>query len=135
MTTAPHRTTSRGGGRAKPSHCPSGHCYSPENSGYRANGVRYCRICNRERLAAKRREVEMYDREDDDDGVFTGPLAIWVAFVKLALDDYEQLAPECRDHRTAAAFLRGTKLMDADGRIDRHGYTHPRIRTRRKREA
>jgi hypothetical protein len=57
MTTAPHRTTSRGGGRAKPTHCPSGHAYSEENSGYRGNGVRYCRLCNRARLAAKRREV------------------------------------------------------------------------------
>jgi hypothetical protein len=74
----------------------------------------------------------MYDREDDEDGVFTGPLAIWVALVKLALDDYETLAPECRDHRTAAAFLRGTRLMGADGRIDTHGYARQPRRTRKR---
>jgi hypothetical protein len=131
MSSAPHRTTSRGGGRAKPTHCPQGHAYSPENSGTRGNGVRYCRICNRTRLAAKRREVEM-DEQDQDDGIASGPLAIWVAFVKLCVEDYETLAPTCRDYRTAARFLRGTTLMNADGTIDRHGYSRQPRRTRKR---
>jgi hypothetical protein len=75
MSTAPHRTTSRGGGRAKPTHCPQGHVYSPENSGTRGNGMRY---------------------------------------------------------RTAARFLRGTTLMNADGTIDRHGYSRQPRRTRKR---
>lgn len=131
MTTAPHRTTSRGGGLRTPAHCPSGHEYTPENNGTRSNGVRYCRICNRARLAAKRREVEM-DKQDLDDGITVGPLAIWVAMVKLCVEDVETLASTCRDHRTAAAFLRGTRLMLADGTIDRHGYARIPRRTRKR---
>jgi hypothetical protein len=133
MTPAPHRTTSRGGGRAKPAQCPSGHEYSAENSGTRGNGVRYCRLCNRERLAQKRREAGMKERDEMDDGIFSGPLALWVAFIKQAVEDVETLAPTCHHYKTAVALLKGTRIMTEDGVIDSLGYERkPRHGSRRK---
>lgn len=62
-----------------------------------------------------------------------GLLLIFVAMVRQCVTDYETLPPTCRDYRTAAAFLSGTRLMGADGVIDRHGYAKPPVRTRRRR--
>lgn len=62
-----------------------------------------------------------------------GLLLIFVAMVKTAIIDYETLPHNCRNYRTAAAFLAGTRLMGADGRIDRHGYAPPPVHVRRRR--
>lgn len=39
----------------RPTHCPAGHPYDEENSGFTTNNHRYCKTCNRER--ARRRSA------------------------------------------------------------------------------
>jgi hypothetical protein len=112
MTTAPHRTTSRGGGRAKPAHCPSGHAYTVENSGYRANGVRYCRICNRERLAQKRREAGAHQHLHWDHDPW---IAFAAAIVRQSLDDYRSTGDD-----DARDFLVYCGIVDRNGYVRRH---------------
>lgn len=59
--------------------------------------------------------------------------ALWHAIVKCAIDDYEDEPHTCRNYRTAAAWLRGTRLLLPDGSVDRMGYPKlpPRIRRRK----
>lgn len=61
-----------------------------------------------------------------------GLMTLWAVFVKLCVDDYEEGPATCRNYRTAAAFLRNTRLMLADGTIDRHGYARQPRRTRKR---
>jgi hypothetical protein len=111
MTTAPHRTTSRGGGRAKPTHCPSGHPYSEENSGYRANGVRYCRLCNRARLSEKRRAAGAHQPDQWDRDPW---IAFAAAIVRQSIDDYRS-----GDDDDARDFLAICGLIDHYGAVRR----------------
>ena len=48
----------RRGKHARKTHCPNGHAYTPENTGYRSNGHRHCRICaaNQQRTYRARRQ-------------------------------------------------------------------------------
>lgn len=41
-------------GRARPTHCPSGHAYTDENRAVRPNGHTWCRPCSRRRKAESR---------------------------------------------------------------------------------
>jgi hypothetical protein len=46
---------SRGGRpRPKPTHCPRGHAYLPDNFCVNGNGTLYCRRCHREKTARRR---------------------------------------------------------------------------------
>ena len=40
---------------ASKTHCINGHEYNEENTHYRKNGTRYCRLCNNERQSLRRR--------------------------------------------------------------------------------
>jgi hypothetical protein len=62
-----------------------------------------------------------------------GLLLIWAGVYKTALEDYRRNANP-RHYESAKAFLQRSGLLLPDGSIDYHGM-HPRIRTRRKREA
>lgn len=47
-------------------HCVHGHNWIPENFGYRANGTRYCKICERERKRRERRVArDLYPKRSD----------------------------------------------------------------------
>lgn len=116
------------GGRARPTQCPSGHMYTEASTGYRGNGVRYCRICNRERLAAKRREAGADEqRFVDGDGL----LDILAACVRQALIDYAAGADD-RPHMSAHDFLDACGLLRPDGTVDYHNHTPPPRGVRRQ---
>lgn len=42
---------------ARRTRCPQGHNYSPENTGLRNDGSRWCRACNRARMAARKEKT------------------------------------------------------------------------------
>lgn len=105
--------------------CPQGHAYSEDNTAYRGDGVRYCRACNRERMAARRAGEQRYI---DGDGL----LDILAAVVRQALIDYAAGADD-RPHMSARSFLECCGIVDpTTGVVDHHGHTPPPHGVRRQ---
>lgn len=123
-------------GRPRATACPQGHAYTEENTAYRGNGVRYCRICNRLRLAASRttEKVNTVDWDDIDDCPFLDDdwtISIIGAMFRQALADF--LNGYTTLHTPdAAAFLRSAGVLRDDGTIDTHGHKIPARGIRRQ---
>lgn len=117
--------------------CRHGHAYTPENTYWRPDGRRSCYTCRRE---ASRRDEQRKRRAPMEEDTMTsvdaspddGLMTLWAAFVKLCVDDYEEGPTTCRNYRTAKKFLKGTRLMDENGVIDRHGHPKQPRRTRKR---
>lgn len=116
-------------GRPLAAACPSGHPYTEDNVGYRANGVRFCRTCNRAGSAARRAAASTGEQQRFVDG--DGLIDILAAVVRQALHDHAT-GYDDRPHMPAAAFLSSCGLLRADGSMDYHGHKIPARGVRRQ---
>jgi len=104
-----------------PTQCIHGHELTPENTRIRPDGARACIACANARWQAWRdRQPQTIGDIPHLDG--DGLIDILAAIVRQAISDFRAHRND-RPHMPAAAFLEACGLLDAEGRLDRHGYT------------